>query len=51
MYDILELNKKLLPELKEVAKELGIKKFEALKKTGSRIQNSGYTGDSGGRKN
>jgi transcription termination factor Rho len=32
MYDILELNKKLLPELKEIAKELGIKKFEALKK-------------------
>lgn len=32
MYDILELNKKLLPELKEIAKHLGIKKFETLKK-------------------
>ena len=32
MYDILELNKKLLPELKEIAKELNIKKAEALKK-------------------
>ena len=32
MYDILELNKKLLPELKEIAKELDIKKAEALKK-------------------
>jgi len=32
MYDILELNKKLLPELKEIAKQLGIKKFETLKK-------------------
>lgn len=32
MYDILELSKKLLPELKEIAKELNIKKTEALKK-------------------
>jgi transcription termination factor Rho len=32
MYDILELNKKLVPELREIAKELNIKKFEALKK-------------------
>ncbi|MCB8964304.1 MAG: Rho termination factor N-terminal domain-containing protein, partial [Bacteroidales bacterium] len=32
MYDILELNKKLLPELKEIAKELNIKKAETLKK-------------------
>ncbi len=32
MYDILELSKKLLPELKEIAKELNIKKAEALKK-------------------
>ena len=32
MYDILELNKKLITELKEIAKELNIKKVEALKK-------------------
>jgi transcription termination factor Rho len=32
MYDILELSKKLLPELKEIAKELNIKKSETLKK-------------------
>jgi len=32
MYDILELSKKLLPELREIAKELNIKKAEALKK-------------------
>ena len=32
MYDILELNKKLLPELREVAKQLGIKRVESLKK-------------------
>jgi transcription termination factor Rho len=32
MYDILELSKKLLPELKEIAKELNIKKIESLKK-------------------
>ncbi len=32
MYDILELNKKLLPELREIAKELNIKKSESLKK-------------------
>ena len=28
MYDILELNKKLVSELKEIAKELNIKKVE-----------------------
>jgi len=32
MYDILELNKKLLPELKEIAKELKIKRVEAIRK-------------------
>ncbi len=32
MYDILELSKKLLPELKEIAKELNIKRAETLKK-------------------
>jgi transcription termination factor Rho len=32
MYDILQLSKKLLPELKEIAKELNIKKAETLKK-------------------
>ncbi len=32
MYDIIELNKKLLPELKDIAKELGIKKVDATKK-------------------
>lgn len=32
MYDILELNKKLLPELKEIAKELGIKRVNNVKK-------------------
>jgi transcription termination factor Rho len=32
MYDILELSKKLLPELKEIAKELKIKRTELLKK-------------------
>lgn len=32
MYDILELNKKLLPELKEIAKSLNIKKVENFKK-------------------
>jgi transcription termination factor Rho len=32
MYDILELSKKLLPELKEIAKELKINKAELLKK-------------------
>jgi len=32
MYDILELSKKLLPELREIAKELKIKKAESLKK-------------------
>ncbi|MBN1950223.1 MAG: transcription termination factor Rho [Bacteroidales bacterium] len=32
MYDILELNKKLVSELKEIAKELKIKKVEALRK-------------------
>ncbi len=32
MYDILELNKKLVPELREIAKELKIKKVDSLKK-------------------
>jgi transcription termination factor Rho len=32
MYDILELSKKLLPELRELARELKIKKAETLKK-------------------
>lgn len=32
MYDILELNKKLLPELREIAKNLNIKKVENFKK-------------------
>ena len=32
MYDILELNKKLLPELKEIAKELKIKRVDSFKK-------------------
>jgi transcription termination factor Rho len=32
MYDILELSKKLVPELREIAKELDIKKAETLKK-------------------
>ncbi|MFA8433109.1 MAG: transcription termination factor Rho [Marinifilaceae bacterium] len=32
MYDILELNKKLVPELREIAKELKIKKIESFKK-------------------
>ncbi|WP_372648631.1 transcription termination factor Rho [Draconibacterium sp.] len=32
MYDILELNKKLVPELKEIAKELNIKRVESYKK-------------------
>ena len=32
MYDILELNKKLVTELKEIAKELKIKKIESYKK-------------------
>jgi transcription termination factor Rho len=32
MYDILELNKKLLPELREIAKGLKIKRVEALRK-------------------
>jgi transcription termination factor Rho len=32
MYDILELNKKVLPELREIAKELDIAKVESLKK-------------------
>lgn len=32
MYDILELNKKLLPELRDIAKGLQIKRVEALKK-------------------
>jgi transcription termination factor Rho len=32
MYDILELNKKHLPELREIGKELNIKKIESFKK-------------------
>ena len=32
MYDILELSKKLLPELRDIAKKLNIKKAESLKK-------------------
>ncbi len=32
MYDILELNKKLLPELKDIAKELNIKRVDSFKK-------------------
>jgi len=32
MYDILELSKKLVPELREIAKELNIKKADLLKK-------------------
>ena len=32
MYDILELNKKLLPELKEIAKELKVKRVESFRK-------------------
>lgn len=32
MYDILELSKMLLPELKEIAKKLNIKRAETLKK-------------------
>ena len=32
MYDIIELSKKLLPELKEIAKELKVKKIDSFKK-------------------
>jgi transcription termination factor Rho len=32
MYDILELSNKLLPELRDIARELKIKKSESLKK-------------------
>ena len=32
MYDILELNNKLLTELRDIAKELGIKRVESFKK-------------------
>ena len=32
MYDILELNKKLLAELREIAKQLKIKRVESLRK-------------------
>jgi transcription termination factor Rho len=32
MYDILELSKKLVPELRDIAKELNVKKAETLKK-------------------
>ena len=32
MYDIVELNKKLLPELREIAKELNVKRVESFKK-------------------
>ena len=32
MYDILELNKKLLPDLKEIAKSMNIKRVESLRK-------------------
>jgi transcription termination factor Rho len=32
MYDILELNKKLLPELKDIAKQLNVKKADILRK-------------------
>lgn len=32
MYDIIELSKKLVPDLKEVAKELGIKRIDSYKK-------------------
>jgi transcription termination factor Rho len=32
MYDIVELNKKLLPELREIAKELNVKRTESFKK-------------------
>lgn len=32
MYDIIELNNKLVAELKEIAKELNIDKYEGLKK-------------------
>lgn len=32
MYNILELNDKLLPELKAIAKEMGLKKIDSLKK-------------------
>jgi transcription termination factor Rho len=32
MYDILELNQKLLTELKDIAKQLGVKKVDTLKK-------------------
>ena len=32
MYDILELNKKLLPELREIAKSMKIKRVESLRK-------------------
>ncbi len=32
MYDIIELNKKLLPELKEIAKNMNIKRVESLRK-------------------
>ncbi len=32
MYDIVELNKKLLPELRDIAKELNVKRVESFKK-------------------
>jgi len=32
MYDIIELSRKLLPDLKDIAKELDIKKIESFKK-------------------
>ena len=32
MFDIHTLNKKLLPELKEIAKELGVPRYQKLKK-------------------
>jgi len=33
MYDIIALNSKLVGELREIAKDLNIPKFESLKKT------------------
>ena len=32
MYDIVELNEKILPDLKDIAKDLGIKRIETMKK-------------------
>ena len=47
MFDIHSLNKKLSPELREIAKNLGVPRYQKLKKTRAHLRNFRCTSDTG----